>query len=326
MADPKATNDNNNPYASPETTSLPVPVSHDREVASGDEAARLRVAARLAVLAAAVLWSTSGFFAKLPLFDIWPPESRGVQIAFWRAAFACILILPFVRRRSWRWAMLPMAISFGGMSGLYLTAMSLTTAANAIWLQNTAPWWVFLIGAVWLREPVRRRDLAPLVCCVIGVSTILSFELLGGVEWGALCGLASAFGYAAVVLFLRQLRTEDSAWLVVINQLGTVAVLLPVVLYVGYWPSGAALLVLAAFGFLQMALPYLLFGWGLKHISCNEAVVIGLLEPILLPVWAYFTRGEIPHWWTIAGASVILLGLALSYAWRQARGIADEAA
>src|SRR5688500_8002144 len=136
------------------------------QVTGSDEATRQQVAARLAVIAAAVLWSTSGFFAKLPLFDTWPAESRGVQIAFWRALFAAILILPFVRRRSWRWPMLPMSICFGGMSGLYLTAMSLTTAANAIWLQNTAPWWVFLIGIFWLREPVRGRDLVPLICCV----------------------------------------------------------------------------------------------------------------------------------------------------------------
>jgi drug/metabolite transporter (DMT)-like permease len=222
-----------------------------------DEIARQRTVARLAVVAAAVLWSTSGFFAKLPLFDSWPAESRGVQIAFWRALFAAVLILPFVRRRSWRWPMLPMAISFGAMSGVYLTALSLTTAANAIWLQNTAPWWVFLFGAAWLREPVRARELVPLACCFVGVSTILTFELRSGIDWGVLCGLASAFGYAAVVLLLRQLRTEDSAWLVVVNQLGTVAVLIPFAAYCGYWPSGVELSVLAAFGFFQMALPYL---------------------------------------------------------------------
>jgi drug/metabolite transporter (DMT)-like permease len=281
--------------------------------AASDESARQRVAARLAVIAAAVLWSTSGFFAKLPLFDSWPAESRGVQIAFWRALFAAVLILPFVRRRNWRWPMLPMAISFGAMCGVYLTALSLTTAANAIWLQNTAPWWVFLFGVVWLREPVRTREILPLACCFVGISTILTFELRSGIDWGVLCGLASAFGYAAVVLLLRNLRSEDSAWLVVINQLGTVAVLLPFALYTAYWPSGEELLVLAAFGFFQMALPYLLFGWGLKHISGNEAVALGLLEPILLPVWAYLTRGELPAWWTLAGAAVILTGLALSY-------------
>jgi DME family drug/metabolite transporter len=272
--------------------------------------------ARLAIAAAAVLWSTSGFFAKLPLFDQWPADSRGVEIAFWRALFAGVSILPFVRRVTWRWPMLPMAASFGLMSGLYLTALTLSTAANAIWLQNTAPWWVFLVSAWWLREPVSRRDLPPLVCCIVGVTTILSFELQGPLEWGPLCGLASAFGYAAVVLLLRKLRTEDSAWLVVINQFGTVLVLAPAVLRYGLRPTGGEMLVLFAFGFVQMAMPYLLFGWGLKHISGSEAILIGLLEPILLPVWAFLTRGEVPKPWTIAGAAVILTGLVLSHAWR----------
>ena len=62
-----------------------------------------------------------------------------------------------------------------------------------------------------------------------------------------------------------------------------------------------------------MALPYLLFGWGLKSISSNEAVTIGLLEPILVPVWAYFTSGEIPKPWTVWGAAIILTGLVLRY-------------
>jgi drug/metabolite transporter (DMT)-like permease len=63
----------------------------------------------------------------------------------------------------------------------------------------------------------------------------------------------------------------------------------------------------------------LLFGWGLKHISGNEAVALGLLEPILLPVWAYFTRGEVPAWWTVTGAVVILTGLVLAFGWRHMR-------
>ena len=141
------------------------------------------LAGRWCVVAAAVLWSTSGFFAKLPLWDGWPTESQGIVIAFWRAMFASITILPFVRRRSWRWQMLPMSISFGAMSALYLSAFALTTAANAIWLQNTAPWWVFLVGVIWLGEPVRRRDVITLGFCVAGVSTILYFELQSGGHW-----------------------------------------------------------------------------------------------------------------------------------------------
>jgi drug/metabolite transporter (DMT)-like permease len=114
-------------------------------------------------------------------------------------------------------------------------------------------------------------------------------------------------------MFLRSLRNEDSAWLVAVNHLITAAILFGPTAYLGLWPNGIQLLALAAFGFVQMALPYLLFGWGLKRISSNEAIAIGLLEPILLPVWAYLTIGEIPQSWTIAGALIILAGLVVRY-------------
>jgi drug/metabolite transporter (DMT)-like permease len=269
--------------------------------------------ARLMVAAAAVLWSTSGFFAKLPLFDDWPQESRGVQLAFWRALFAGLLILPAVKRRSFRRAMIPMTISFAAMNVLYLTSISLTTAANAIWLQSTAPWWVFLIGVYAMREPISRRDLIPLACGFAGVSLILTYELKNEIQWGVVYGLISAFGYAGVVLFLRLLRNEDSAWLVAVNHLVTAALLAPFVFLCGHWPSVTQLFVLAAFGFFQMALPYLLFGWGLRHITGTEATAIGLLEPTLVPLWAYLARREEPAWWTIVGAAIILAGLVLRY-------------
>jgi drug/metabolite transporter (DMT)-like permease len=277
------------------------------------EPRRVLITARLMIVAAAVLWSTSGFFAKLPLFEDWPPESRGVQLAFWRALFAGLLILPAVRRRSFRAAMIPMAFSFAAMNVLYLTSVSLTTAANAIWLQSTAPWWVFLIGVYAMREPISRSDLIPLACGFAGVALILAHELQNEIQWGVVFGLISAFGYAGVVLFLRKLRGEDSAWLVAVNHLVTATLLLPFVLYYRHWPSGVQLLVLAAFGFFQMALPYLLFGWALRHITGTEATAIGLLEPTLVPLWAYLARREEPAWWTIVGAAIILAGLLLRY-------------
>jgi drug/metabolite transporter, DME family len=294
----------------------PSPETRPHELAPAQSASAPRsaiVTARLMVAAAAVLWSTSGFFAKLPLFEDWPQESRGLHLAFWRALFAGLLILPAVQRRSFRRAMIPMTISFAAMNVLYLTSVSLTTAANAIWLQSTAPWWVFLIGVYAMREPISRRDLIPLAFGFAGVSLILANELKNEIQWGVVCGLFSAFGYAAVVLFLRKLRNEDSAWLVAVNHLATAALLLPFVLYYAHWPSVAQLLVLAAFGFFQMALPYLLFGWGLKYLTGTEATAIGLLEPTLVPLWAYVARREEPAWWTIVGAAIILAGLVLRY-------------
>ena len=64
--------------------------------------------ARLLVLAAALLWSSSGFFAKFHAIDDWP----GPLQAFWRAAFACVVLLPLVRKPQLRWRLVPAALIF----------------------------------------------------------------------------------------------------------------------------------------------------------------------------------------------------------------------
>ncbi|HZZ29593.1 MAG TPA: DMT family transporter [Pirellulales bacterium] len=273
------------------------------------------LAGRLCVAAAALMWSSSGFFAKNPIFDSWPSDERGVLLAFWRALFAGLLILPAVRRPHWSGKLLPMAGCFAVMNVTFLSAMSLTTAANAIWLQNTAPWWIFGIGTLVLRDPVNRRDLFTLVPGALGIGLILFHEAGSESHWGVVWGLLAALSYAGVVIFFRNLRGEDTFWLVSINHLVTAAVIAPFVLWRGLWPSGWQWPLLAGFGFFQMALPYTLFGRGLRLISAQEAAAIGLLEPILSPFWAFLVRGEKPGGWTIAGAAMILLGLVLRYAW-----------
>jgi drug/metabolite transporter, DME family len=265
------------------------------------------------MLAAAILWSSSGLFAKAPLFTDWPADTRGPLLAFWRAVFAALVLAPLVRRPRWRRELVPLGAVFAGMNITYLTAMTLSTAANAIWLQSTAPWWVFLIGVVLLREPVVRRDLVPLGFALAGVATILAFELQGQARAGVLCGLASGVCYASVVVFLRRLRHEDTAWLVALSHAATVLVLLPWVVGQGIWPSAGQLLVLAGFGAFQMAVPYMLLLRALRAISSQEAVAIGLVEPVLMPLWVYLVWHEVPAAWTTAGALMILAGLVLRY-------------
>ena len=242
---------------------------------------------RLWVVTAALLWSTSGLFAKSPLFDDFPPDSRGVLLAFWRALFAGLLLLPLVRRPRWRPGLVPMTLSFAGMNATYLTAMTLTTAANAIWLQSTAPLWVFVLGWCWGKDIIERRDLVPLACGALGVGVILYHELLGQAQVGILCGLAAGVMYAGVVLTMRELRDENGAWLIVLNHLVAAALLLPYLLYLNVWPSAQQLALLAVFGLVQMGLPYLCFARGLRSISGQEAAGIGLLDPVVAPLCVY---------------------------------------
>lgn len=280
------------------------------------DAARRR--GRYLVLGAAVLWSTSGFFAKAPLFEVWPLEHRGLMLAFWRALFAAGFVLPLVRRPQWTPGLVPMVLIFAAMNYTYLTAMTRTTAANAIWLQNVAPVWVFLLGVFLFREETHRKDWLLVLFGALGVGFILWHEIQGEHLVGVLFGLMSGLTFAGVVLCVRQLRGCDPAWLISLNLTTTAVVLSPFVVGRGAWPSGEQLLYLCAFGMFQLGLPYWLFARGVRSLSGHEASGIALLEPLLVPVWVFLAwhhepTYQPPRWWTFVGGSLILTGLLLRY-------------
>jgi drug/metabolite transporter (DMT)-like permease len=280
--------------------------------------------ARLAIVAAALLWSSSGLFAKAPVFDAWPVELRGGMLAFWRALFAGVLLVPLVRRPRWRPALVPMTVCFAVMNVVYLSAVTLTTAANAIWLQMTAPAWVLLFTLV-AGDRVSRVDLAQIALGLLGIGVIVfsqggivGGQITGGNQLGILCALASGLTYGGVMMFLRRLRDENAAWLIALNHLVTAALLLPYVLYCQLMHGAGASLpqlgVLACFGFFQMGLPYVLFAYGLRRVPSQEAAGLGLLEPILMPLWVLLAWGETPQPATALGAVCILAGLTVRYA------------
>ena len=207
-------------------------------------------------------------------------------------------------------------------------AMTKTTAANAIWLQHTAPFWVFLIGATVFREPIQRADWRMLLAVLLGVGTIVFFEVRhsaseSGLQ-GVALGLMSGFFYATVVLSVRPLRELDSAWLISLNMLVTAVVLLPYVLYVGVLPSPLQASWLAAFGVFQMGLPYVLFARGVRHMPGHQASFIVLLEPLLVPFWVWLAwpndaSYERPAWWTFLGGGMILAGLISRFGFDRSR-------
>jgi len=305
---------------------MPAPLDENPHAASGatppvDEPPHFPslTAARVLVLAAATLWSTSGFFAKAPYFAHWP----GPALAFWRAAFACVVLWPMVRRPQWSWKLVPMTAVFAAMNYTYLTAMAKGSAANAIWLQCTAPVWVLLLGVFVFRERAIFRDWLLIAFSAAGVAIILFYESRAANLEAVMWGLASGVFYAGVVLSLRNLRSMESAWLVALNHLVTAVVLsIPYAFILASgkstaavpWPAtGIQWLLLAGFGILQMGLPYVLFARGLRSIPGHEAAGIGLVEPLLVPVWVALAWGDKPAWWTLAGGGLILVGLAVRY-------------
>ena len=146
----------------------------------------------------------------------------------------------------------------------------------------------------------------------------MACEIGGQSTWGVVFGMLGGLTYAWVVLLLRLLREEDGAWMVMLNNAVTAIVFFPWVLRQGVWPDAQQTAYLAAFGALQMGIPYLMFARGVRHVAGHEAAGIVLLEPILVPVWVFIAWRhapdyDAPQWWTIVGGGMILTGLLLRY-------------
>ena len=247
--------------------------------------------------------------------DFWP----GFELAYWRAAFACLILLPIVRKPQWSVRLIPVTLIFVAMNYTYLTVMERYEASNAIWLQYTAPIWIITLGVIMLKEKTGWADWAMVFFQMIGVLVILIPQFQDDTLWGLTLKILEGFTYALVVLSLRWMREFEAAWIVGINHVVTCVVFLPFVVQVGIYPQEwIQWVALAAFGMLQMGLPYWLFAKSVKQIPGHEATGIVILEPILVPLWVYIGWGHLtsyerPEVSTLIGAVFILIGLVIRF-------------
>ncbi|QEH34725.1 EamA-like transporter family protein [Aquisphaera giovannonii] len=269
---------------------------------------------RAFVLAAGILWSLGGLLGKSVAMD-------PLGIAFYRSLFAGLALLPLVSPRRWafRPSMVPLGIAFGSMIGFYLAAIKLTTAANAIYLQYTATFWVIPLGMLFLGEHPSRRALWGVALAMVGIAVIVARGYDGRPdEWrGVALGLASGASFAVIATGMRGLREHDPTWLSVVYNLLGAATLAAWMTVPGRGiptPTAGQAAFLAVFGVVQMAIPYVLFARGLRDVSAAEAALIALVEPILGPIWVALVLGELPAPATVVGGMFLLLGILCRYA------------
>jgi drug/metabolite transporter, DME family len=275
---------------------------------------------RLLIVLAALMWSTSGAFTKLLCentgWGLNVPTLAHLQLAAGRVFFAGIILAAMLRRRdlTFRPAMIPTALIFAAMNALFVSALAKGKAASAIYLQYTAPMWMYLACIWFLGEPADRRGAVSLVVGLFGIGLIIVGGWEGGQGVVVLLGLGSGVTYAGVLIGLRVLRGASPIWLTVVNSLTGALVLLPFLLNEGL-PSWPQLGVLVLFGVLQMGVPYVLMARALRSVSPQEAGTLTLLEPLLNPLWAWLVspKTEQVGLMTFAGGAIILGALAWRY-------------
>jgi drug/metabolite transporter, DME family len=254
---------------------------------------------RLLILLAAVLWSTAGAAMKLCQLSGW-------QIAGGRSLVAGCFLFVAVRaaRRAPDVAVLATAGCYAATVISFAVANKLTTAANAIFIQSTAPLWVVLFSPRLLGERPSRAELATIPIYALGLFCFFLDELSPGQTLGNWVALGAGLAFATCIIGLRRIQERGPSALVYGNWL---AALVTAPLWLaGPAPAPFDLLALAYLGVFQLGLAYLCFTRGVAHTPALEASLLVLLEPVLNPIWTFLLAGERPGRWAIIGGSVVL--------------------
>jgi DME family drug/metabolite transporter len=268
------------------------------------------------VLLAASLWGLIGPASRFAMRAGIDP----VEISFWRAAFAAVLFgVHAAARREVRIARRDLASVAGfGAVGIalmyvaYFRAVQAGGAALAAVLLYTAPVWVAVMSAAFLRERLGARKLLAMGVALAGVAGIATsggqgMRLSGpALAWG----LTSGWAYALYYLFGKRFFARYHASTLFLYALPVgAACLLPLVRFHAKSPTAWA--VLAFVAVVPTYGSYLLYSAGLQRIEATRAATVATFEPVVAAVAAYFVWGEKMGPVGYACAALVILGVAL---------------
>jgi drug/metabolite transporter, DME family len=276
---------------------------------------------RLLLVGAAALFSTGGAAIKAVSLTPW-------QVASFRSGVAAVVLLAVLpeARRGWRWPIAPVAAAYAATMLLFVLANRLTTAADTIFLQSTAPLYLLLLGPLVLRERIRAGDVVYMMAVLAGIGLFFlgseqAVTSAPDPRLGNLLALASGLTYALMLAGLRWLAgrgygASGLAAAALGNVMASILVL-PLALPVrGFHPADLG--VLLYLGVIQIGLAYVFLTRGIRHVPGVEATTLLMIEPALSPLWAWMIQGERPGGWALAGGAVIL-SATLANTWRHAR-------
>jgi drug/metabolite transporter (DMT)-like permease len=260
------------------------------------------------VVAAAVAWSTAPFFTRLLPFDSW-------TILFWRGLFgggliAAILVLTQGRaglrdltgmgRNGW----LVASLSTLGMV-TFIPALQLTSVSNVAIIIATGPFVAAAFAWIWLREAARWQTMLASLAALCGVAIIVgnisaSSDIIG-IALACLMTVAIA---AMTVTVRRHRNTPMVAAAALSNLLGSV-VSIPFAHGIAS-VTGYDLVILAMFGFFQVALGLTLFVLGSRLLPSGQATLIATLETPLMPFWVWLAFQEVPSTRALVGGALVM--------------------
>ncbi len=254
----------------------------------------------LAVFLTAILWSSGGLFIKLISLD-------SMELSFFRCAIAAVVFALMFRKRILKLNSLALLNSFAyaAVLILFVIATKTTTAANAIFLQSTAPIYVLIFEPLLTKTKWERINIITIVVCFLGMILFFMGDLTPGDIKGNIAALLAGVAFAAFFLGMKKNEPQFGESSIFYGNVIVALICIPFITDMNSI-SLQDFAMVSFLGVFQIAFAYALFSYGLKRIIAVEASIISMFEPVLNPIWVFIGYGEVPSFYAIIGGIIIM--------------------
>jgi len=257
----------------------------------------------IAIFLTAVLWSSGGLFIKL--ISLSP-----MQISFFRCLIAALIFLIIFKIKVLKLNPLALlnSITYAVVLILFVYATKTTTAANAIFLQSTAPIYVLILEPLITKSKYEKVNIITISICFIGMILFFIGELSPGDFRGNFAALLAGLAFGIFFLGMRKNDGKFAESSIFYGNILVTIFCIPFIIDLHYLNT-KDLAMVSYLGIFQIAIPYALFSYGIQKIKAVEASIISLFEPVLNPIWVFLGYGEIPKLNAIIGGIIIITAI-----------------
>lgn len=256
------------------------------------------------MLLCAALWSIAGIFIKLIPWN-------SIVIAGIRSLIAGAVMFVYMRYKRIGFT----ADSRSMLGGLalcctltcFVAANKLTTAANSIVLQFTAPMFIVVFSVLFLKKKFSRSDIFAVVLTMLGISLFFFDQLTPGHLLGNCVAIVAGMAFAGYYMSLEGASESERMSAILMAHGLTFCVSIPFIALEPPELGAAPVICIFILGVVQLGIPYVLLGRASGSCPPLACSLLGAVEPLLNPVWVFIFDGEAPGMWALIGGVVVVV-------------------
>jgi drug/metabolite transporter (DMT)-like permease len=268
----------------------------------------------------ALLWSTGGILIKILPWN-------AMAIAGMRSLISASVYILFMRHQKISFVINKYSILSGvflcGVFVFFIAANKLTTSANAIVLQYSAPVFIIIFSSLIFKQKFRKVDILAVFVTLGGISLFFFDDLSGGYMAGNLLAILAGIFFAAMFVTTGRADDQSRSSGILLGHVLTAVIGVPFAFFSPTPVTPTTVAAILALGIFQLGIPYILYGMAARHCSSLACSLISAIEPLINPVWVFLFNGEIPGFFALLGGAVVITSVVAWTIWTS-RNPADE--